>query len=169
LQQSARAQAQATSLACPDCGMTLAEFRSKGRLGCPRDYEIFREHLDPLIERIHNAKHHLGRGPGGEVRDGSQAPDAPQSSAPGAGGLAGLGDELIGGGLTGGTEPLADGLAGELAEAWASTQATGEEPEDPRSQLETLERALAEAVHAEQYERAAELRDAIQTLRDSLA
>jgi protein arginine kinase activator len=54
-----------TSATCPDCGMTLAEFRSKGRLGCPRDYEVFAEHLEPLLERIHNASEHVGRVPGG--------------------------------------------------------------------------------------------------------
>lgn len=163
LQQSARAQEQATQLKCPDCGMTLSEFRNKGRLGCPRDYEIFREHLDPLIERIHNAKHHHGRGPGGEVRDGSTAEAAaPQSELGEA--LEGLQGELLGSDLAGG-EALDGELTGELAEAW---EQQAEEPENPLSQLETLERALSEAIHAEEYERAAELRDAIQTLRDSL-
>ncbi|MHC4376407.1 MAG: UvrB/UvrC motif-containing protein [Planctomycetota bacterium] len=186
LQQSARAQQQATQLACPDCGMTLTEFRTKGRLGCPRDYEIFREHLDPLIERIHNAKHHHGRGPGGEVHDGSTAEGAEPDGGLGAeaaspGGalgeaLEGLESELLGADLAGGGGTpeggaleggaLEEGLAGELAEAWEQQSAT---PEDPLSQLETLERALSEAIRAEEYERAAELRDAIQTLRDGLA
>lgn len=183
LQQSARAQQQATTLTCPDCGMTLNEFRTKGRLGCPRDYEIFREHLDPLIERIHNAKHHHGRGPGGEVRDGSTADSGagevgsdPAEKESGAGGSVpkGLGDALLGSSLTEGSA-LADGLA----EAWEQSEsASGPAedldpgsavPEDPLSQLETLERALSEAIHAEDYERAAELRDAIQSLRDGLA
>ncbi|MHC4839760.1 MAG: UvrB/UvrC motif-containing protein [Planctomycetota bacterium] len=39
---------------CPDCGMTLTEFKAKGRFGCPKDYEIFSEHLDPLFEKIHD-------------------------------------------------------------------------------------------------------------------
>jgi protein arginine kinase activator len=49
---------------CPDCGMSLAEFRSKGRVGCPKDYEIFRAHLDPLLLRVHGAREHRGRLPG---------------------------------------------------------------------------------------------------------
>lgn len=49
---------------CPECGMSLAEFRSKGRVGCPKDYEIFRAHLDPLLLRVHGAKEHRGRLPG---------------------------------------------------------------------------------------------------------
>lgn len=50
---------------CPECGITLPEFRAKGRFGCPRDYEVFAEHLDPLFERIHDAQpaRHVGRLP----------------------------------------------------------------------------------------------------------
>ena len=61
LQNAGQKQRRETQLACPDCGMTLAEFREKGRLGCPRDYQIFAAHLEPLLERIHNAKQHQGR------------------------------------------------------------------------------------------------------------
>jgi protein arginine kinase activator len=64
LQQSAQRSSQEGGLRCPDCGMTLAEFRSKGRLGCPKDYDVFRAHLDPLLQRIHNAAEHHGRVPG---------------------------------------------------------------------------------------------------------
>jgi len=67
LQHSARRARQEGSLACPDCGTTLADFRSKGRLGCPRDYEIFRAHLQPLLQRVHNATEHRGRLPGVDV------------------------------------------------------------------------------------------------------
>jgi protein arginine kinase activator len=57
--------------ACPDCGMTLPEFRAKGRFGCPRDYEVFAEHLDPLLERIHDVQpaRHEGRLPTGARAD----------------------------------------------------------------------------------------------------
>lgn len=50
---------------CPECGITLSEFRAKGRFGCARDYEVFAEHLDPLFERIHDAQpaRHVGRLP----------------------------------------------------------------------------------------------------------
>lgn len=69
LQQSAQRSSQEGGLQCPDCGMTLAEFRSKGRLGCPRDYEIFRAHLEPLLHRIHNSAEHQGRVPGVEPEE----------------------------------------------------------------------------------------------------
>jgi len=64
LRQSAdRARAEG-GLSCPECGMSLGEFRSKGRFGCARDYEVFRAHIEPLLLRVHNAKAHRGRLPG---------------------------------------------------------------------------------------------------------
>lgn len=59
--------------ACPGCGMTPADFRSKGRLGCPRCYETFRNELLPLLARIHEAQAHRGRLPGRTA----QAPAGP--------------------------------------------------------------------------------------------
>lgn len=50
--------------ACPGCGMTPTDFRSKGRLGCPRCYEVFRTDLMPLLQRIHESQTHRGRLPG---------------------------------------------------------------------------------------------------------
>jgi len=59
--------------ACPGCGMTPADFRSKGRLGCPRCYETFRTELLPLLQRIHESQAHTGRLPAVT----STAPPAP--------------------------------------------------------------------------------------------
>ena len=64
LRQSAQKARVNGSLACPHCGMSLAEFRSKGRFGCPRDYEVFQAHIEPLLLRVHNSKVHRGRTPG---------------------------------------------------------------------------------------------------------
>lgn len=48
---------------CPDCGMTYIDFRSGGRLGCARDYQVFEDELEPLIEKIHGAVEHVGKTP----------------------------------------------------------------------------------------------------------
>lgn len=49
---------------CPRCGITFREFRLKGLLGCPHDYEVFRPLLLPLIERAHQGgKRHVGKTP----------------------------------------------------------------------------------------------------------
>lgn len=50
-------------LRCPECGITYQEFKSKARLGCANDYEVFRAGLLPLLEKIHNATQHVGKLP----------------------------------------------------------------------------------------------------------
>lgn len=52
------------NLSCPHCGMTWKDFRKKGRLGCPHDYEVFETVLGPIIANMHGgADHHTGRLP----------------------------------------------------------------------------------------------------------
>ena len=91
---------------CPTCGMTLPEFKQRGRFGCANDYEVFTAHIDPLLERIHDTTppQHKGR--------------LPKSSSDG--------------GVT-----------------------------DKARELATMQSQLDEAVLAEDYERAATLRDRI--------
>ena len=55
---------EASTEACPFCGMTYKEFRSRGRLGCPHDYEHFHDELIPLLESIHHGEtQHVGKYP----------------------------------------------------------------------------------------------------------
>jgi protein arginine kinase activator len=49
--------------ACEVCGLTLAEFKAEGRLGCQHDYEALRPALEPLLERIHRSTAHAGKAP----------------------------------------------------------------------------------------------------------
>ncbi len=49
--------------ACPRCGLVFSEFRSSGRLGCSHDYTVFRDALERLIGRIHDADQHRGKVP----------------------------------------------------------------------------------------------------------
>ena len=55
--------AQPVTEACAVCGLTLAEFKAEGRLGCPHDYEALRPALEPLLERIHRSTGHVGKAP----------------------------------------------------------------------------------------------------------
>ena len=49
---------------CPVCGMKFIDFRNTGRLGCPHDYEAFKEELTPLLENIHgDPARHCGKTP----------------------------------------------------------------------------------------------------------
>ena len=49
---------------CPVCGIKFVEFRNSGRLGCPHDYQEFRDELLPLLENIHgDPPRHTGKVP----------------------------------------------------------------------------------------------------------
>lgn len=48
---------------CPNCGIKFVEFRNSGRLGCPHDYQEFREELSALLENIHGETKHCGKTP----------------------------------------------------------------------------------------------------------
>ena len=62
--------------ACPDCGLTYAEFRQHGRFGCARDYEVFATEIAKLLERIHGHAGYTGKAPGGGVvKDGERIDD----------------------------------------------------------------------------------------------
>jgi protein arginine kinase activator len=52
------------NLRCDVCGISFAEFRDSGLLGCPNDYEAFEDVLADLLERSHDgASHHVGKVP----------------------------------------------------------------------------------------------------------
>lgn len=50
-------------LTCPECGIKYMEFKAEGRLGCPRDYDVFQAALEPLLFRIHRGTRHAGKQP----------------------------------------------------------------------------------------------------------
>jgi protein arginine kinase activator len=74
-------------VACPGCGMTPADFKQKGRLGCARCYDALRQDLVPLLQRVHEATSHRGRIPGGSPAKGplpqtaDKAPSQPATSS----------------------------------------------------------------------------------------
>ena len=104
-----RSQKEADTLpsACPGCGLTYADFKAKGRLGCPACYTAFAPVLTPLLEKVHGSRRHVGNAPAHRV------------------------------------------------------PAT-----ETRHEFEKLEEALTAAVEAEEYEKAADLRDQIRVLRE---
>ncbi len=59
--QSAKQQPEAESeveQSCPDCGWTLRDFRQTSRFGCAKDYEVFSDFVDEVLERIHGTSEH---------------------------------------------------------------------------------------------------------------
>lgn len=59
--QQQAALAQAESLQCSFCGMTLRDFRQTGRLGCRHCYGTFEQSLRELLRRLHGNARHAGR------------------------------------------------------------------------------------------------------------
>jgi protein arginine kinase activator len=54
----------AASVKCQSCGLTYADFKKMGRLGCGECYTSFKKYLAPLLKRIHGSSQHLGKSPG---------------------------------------------------------------------------------------------------------
>ena len=53
--------AGAVGTECSFCGLTFADFRRTGRLGCPHCYETFGDQLPRLLRRIHGGVKHVGK------------------------------------------------------------------------------------------------------------
>ena len=51
------------SIKCPNCGLSYADFKKIGRLGCGTCYTAFSKYLGPLLKRIHGSTQHTGRSP----------------------------------------------------------------------------------------------------------
>ncbi|MEW6045598.1 MAG: UvrB/UvrC motif-containing protein [Bacillota bacterium] len=48
---------------CPNCGLTWADFKRLGQLGCSRCYDTFERELRPVLKRLHGATEHTGKRP----------------------------------------------------------------------------------------------------------
>jgi protein arginine kinase activator len=46
---------------CPSCGLTLADFKRTGRLGCPRCWSAFEPSLRGLLRKLHGGTQHVGK------------------------------------------------------------------------------------------------------------
>lgn len=123
-------------LACPGCGMTPADFKQKGRLGCARCYDALRQDLVPLLQRVHEATSHRGRIPGGNPAKGPlpQAAEKPAS------------------------HPAAPNV--HTAAPARDPAAPARDTARPE-QLAELRKKLDDAIRGERYEEAARLRDLV--------
>lgn len=123
---------------CGACGTSYAQFRHTGLLGCPECYRAFEHPLGSLLERAQEgAKAHSGKVP---------------ANAPAAG-----------------TPPAARG--GRRAHAPSSAEsaagASAAKIAERQQRIKALKQQLAAAVAAEQYERAATIRDELARLERS--
>ena len=53
----------AEPVTCPECEMTLAEFRDRKAVGCQHDYDLFDNDMESLVLRLHGSLHHVGKTP----------------------------------------------------------------------------------------------------------
>jgi len=63
LAKNASAPSGEAETRCPECGVSLEEFRKKGRLGCGRCYQAFENALEPLLAVLHRGDRHTGKVP----------------------------------------------------------------------------------------------------------
>jgi protein arginine kinase activator len=62
--QGVKPTESATQARCEHCGMTFAEFKNSGLMGCAGCYEAFEARLVPLLERAHEGgNRHIGKTP----------------------------------------------------------------------------------------------------------
>jgi protein arginine kinase activator len=54
---------KAPQVRCPECGITYSEFKTKARLGCANDYQVFKGELLRLLEKVHGSTTHVGKTP----------------------------------------------------------------------------------------------------------
>ena len=56
--------AKNSGASCPDCGVTFDMIQKEGQLGCPEDYEVFEDELEPMINKFQDGnKEHMGKVP----------------------------------------------------------------------------------------------------------
>ncbi len=46
---------------CPECGLSLTDFREKGWLGCAQCYRAFEKEIDELLMQVHGSRIHKGK------------------------------------------------------------------------------------------------------------
>lgn len=62
-QEMEKANTPAGMAKCPACGLTQADFKKTGRLGCPECYQTYAEGLDGLLKSMHKGTRHVGKIP----------------------------------------------------------------------------------------------------------
>ncbi len=56
-------ETESVGVKCTSCGLTYADFKRIGRLGCGECYNAFKKYLGPLLKRIHGSNQHVGKSP----------------------------------------------------------------------------------------------------------
>ncbi len=137
---AAQSQGASMTTPCASCGITYAKFRENGLLGCPTCYSQFENQLVPLLARAHEGgTSHTGKSP--RRLSGAGAPSATVATAiPGVPGV-----------------PAPAARAAPKVDPQAIAKLLLE-------RIAMLKKRLAESVAAEEFEKAAKLRDELARL-----
>lgn len=147
---------------CPACSFTRSDFEKTGRLGCPVCYETFAEEILGMLQRLHKGVNHQGKS-APKITYPSKSHDAEQKleTAP----------EEVDSEGSGETVEIEDDPLLDLPENLEESEQSGSENAENDSSAESIEEELEsyrndleKAVEEEEYEKAAELRDAIKEL-----
>lgn len=123
--------------ACPRCGTTFAQFKQSGLLGCPACYRALETQLLSLVERAHE----------GATQHVGKSPARLLSGATRA--------------------PEADAPEEAAAAQPGRAEIITLDAQELDRRRQTLRSALEQAINAEQYERAAQIRDELRRLSDA--
>jgi len=58
---------QAPTIACTNCGLSYAEFKKSGKLGCQTCYTAFRSPISQALKNIHGTNEYHGKIPQGQA------------------------------------------------------------------------------------------------------
>jgi len=144
LKEKQKGSTKEAEIRCPDCGILYSEFRAKARFGCSRDYDVFRKHVLALLEKIHGSTDHVGKRPKGAPKAPPKEIEKPAEKAA--------------------EKPAKATLAVKLPPA-VKHLTKDAQPMLPTKSVADLERDLEKLVKAEDFEKAAKLRDAIRDLK----
>lgn len=134
-----------SAVKCSGCGSTLSDIAEKGMVGCAECYETFGDSLAASIERMHGRTQHNGKLPGSVGRTDGRRKQTCDSNAE--------------------TSPLGFRRGARAAERTnAGSAPVRPAPCENVPQIEQLRAELKRAVEAEEYEKAAVLRDKIKEL-----
>ncbi|MCE9583053.1 MAG: UvrB/UvrC motif-containing protein [Planctomycetes bacterium] len=149
LKDKQKGAAKEPDIRCPDCGILYSDFRGKARFGCARDYDVFRKHVVALLEKIHGATEHVGKRPKGAPKAVPKTATPPKAAAAPKATAAGPATATAAVKPSKGTEEKSK----EVVEVMKAKT------------VATLEKELEKLIKAEEYEKAAKLRDQIRDMK----
>ncbi|MCL2574564.1 MAG: UvrB/UvrC motif-containing protein [Defluviitaleaceae bacterium] len=65
--ESVERRAQTPNISCANCGITYAEFKKSGKLGCQNCYTAFRTPISQALKSIHGTNVYKGKIPQGQA------------------------------------------------------------------------------------------------------